>query len=162
MPGDNSLVKLISDSVTLMASVIGNSFQHSKSASWDRQTILNRSSGVVNYSHSENETVSFTVKFAALSDAVSEVVLPINALRSLVFPKSPGVVPPSVCYLTYSWIFNDWMCVVTDISVSYPDDIWDESGNPMTAVVSIKLLEVDIQNTAAGQIGGGTAYSPMR
>lgn len=146
--------------VSLSTSIIGSSFKHSKAATWNTTKILNRSSGVVNFSSSENETVSFSIGLYAYEDATSEVADAVKALRSLVFPIAPGTKPPSVCYLTYGGIFDSWRCVVSNVSVSYPHDIWDDAGVPMSAEVSISLLEVDIENMSASSIGSGDVFSP--
>jgi len=163
MPGGSNLLKLRAPQagVYLETSVIGSTLQHSKSARWDSQAIMNRSSGVLNYSGSDNESVGFTIGFYAQRDALAEVINPINALRALAFPVRPGVIPPSVCYLDFSDVFHNWACVVQQVSVTYPDDIWDPSGHPMSARVSINLTEVDIQNRAASDVGSGTALSPF-
>lgn len=154
-----SLLILKSDTFILNASVIGTSVSHSKTADWQSQPILNRASGVLNYNNSSNETLEFTIKLVAFTNALKEVVTPIKSLQSLVYPLKAGTIPPSICYLTYGGIFTSWMCVVTNVGVNYPDGIWSPEGYPMTAEVRMSLLEVDIENRSA--ISGTDIYTPF-
>lgn len=162
MAGGSNLVKLHAPSagVTLNTSIIGNSFRHSKAAAWNQSKILNRSSGVVNYSSSENETVSFNAGFYATDSAQQEVADCVKALKSLVYPIKPGILPPPLCYLTYGGIFKDWACVITSVAASYPSDVWSTEGIPMVAEVAIGLLEIDVENRSASSIGSGDVFSP--
>lgn len=162
MAGGNNLLKLHAPSagLVLTTSVIGNSFRHSKSVNWSNTKILNRSSGVLNYSNSENETASFNIGLYAMNNADEEVAAAVKALKSLTFPIKPGILPPPLCFLSFGNIFNEWACVVNSVGVAYPNDVWSPEGIPMVAEVSIAVIEVDVENRSASDVGSGSVYSP--
>lgn len=147
---------------TLIASDIGLTFQTStlpdgysisKSANWEGNSILNRSSPVVNYSDSSSMEVSVAFQLFATragSDPGANVTAASRAFLALEYPVQPGVKPPPTCIITLGngAILKDWYCVCNSVSLT-PKGPWTVDGEAMVCDVSLSFMEVDPKNTDA-------------
>lgn len=149
-----ALLTLISDIVSITTDVLEPGVSFSKRASWNSHEIMNRSSGVLTYSSSDAMTLSFS--FAIYStDSVDEVTSACHTIKGLVYPIEPGVMPPPICYLTYpAFRLDNWMCVASSVEASNPTLVWHEGGENFHAMISVSLLEVDLENIPATQFAG--------
>lgn len=149
-----ALLTLISDIVSISTDVIEPGVSFSKRASWNSHEIMNRSSGVLTYSSSDAMTFSFSFAVYA-TESVQEVTDACNSIKGLVYPIEPGVMPPPVCYLTYApFKLDNWMCVASSVEASNPSLVWNGGGENFHAMITVSLLEVDLENIPASQFAG--------
>lgn len=151
-----ALLTLTSDIVTIVTDLLEPGVGFNKRANWNSQDIMNRSSPVVAYSSSGPLTFSFSFQiFAHDAGSRQEVEKACDAVKGLVYPIDPGIMPPPVCYLTYpAGRFDNWMCVAESVDVRYPSDLWQDNAHSFHATIGISLLEVDLKNTPASKFAG--------
>jgi len=113
---------------------------------------LNRSSPVVNYSGSGATEISIDLKIREFKKDghAGKAVDVANAFSALVYPITPGVSPPPVCYLTIGdgSTFNKWRCVVGSVSARLFGP-YDLTGRARSADINVSFTEVDWRNTNA-------------
>lgn len=149
-----ALLTLVSDVVNITTDVLQENVSYSKRASWNSQAIMNRSSAILTYSSSEAMTFTFSFSMYAVNDT-SEIAEASHVIKGLAYPVEPGVIPPTICYLTYpSGRFDNWMCVCSAVEVSHPTPIYSQSGETFHAVFTVSLIEVDLENIPASAFQG--------
>lgn len=135
---------------TFETSALKGEYTYSKSATFNQNDILGRSSPIITYSKSEAIILNVSVQLIAYdTGAREEVTDVIQSLVALTFPVEEGVKPPPLCQVTIGE-FKDWECVVNNVAVTAGENnIWDERGMPYMASVDLTFLGVEIQGKTA-------------
>lgn len=104
-----------------------------KSANYNDEPIIGRSSPMKTYSHSENRTINWTAHFIICEEIDKKRnFYELRAIQSVVYPRDENIqpfAPPPVCSIKCGWMLGkDELCVVLrSYSVKYPVDVpWDE------------------------------------
>jgi hypothetical protein len=122
----------------------------SKSANYESTTIIGRATPIVNYSHSENRTISCSVILLVQEkpDCKRNIAI-LRNIQSAVYPrKGAGApyFPPTVCRFQCGSLFSETpiCCVMKDYNVKFPTDVpWDEETLcPYRMEVSMTLEQV--------------------
>jgi hypothetical protein len=104
----------------------------SKSAQYNDEAIIGRSSPFKTYSHSENRTISWTSYFIVTEYRdIRRNLVDLRAIQSVTYPRDyfQPYAPPPVCSIKCGRILGDTaLCVVLrSYTVKYPTDVsWDE------------------------------------
>jgi len=144
---------------SLRTTILPEGVSDNKSARWDSTDIINRSSPFLTYSGSDSSEISFSIQlFATEAGRIQEdIVRPLQALKSLVYPVAPGLIPPSRCYINFGGIIGptNFTGVCRSVSRQMPrDNAWAAGGIPMTATVQLSFVEYDTVNIPASLFGG--------
>ncbi len=143
-----------------MTDVMPGGLSISKGANWNQAAIMNRASGVVNYSDSASATISFDIElFATHKDkAKDEVAAVVKGLQALVHPVRPGLSPPPLCQITVGsgTILSKYYCVCDSVSPQLRGP-WTRDRDPMAATVSLSFTEIDDKNLDAKAVAGSKA-----
>lgn len=106
----------------------------SKSASYNTEPVIGRSTPLPTYSHSDSRTISITCHFIIPDGNFDKYITYLRALESATYPRiiaSSGApfVPPVVCSIKCGKLLGDspLCCVLQNYSVKFPTDVvWDE------------------------------------
>jgi|ERR1700733_1765620 len=144
---------LITDTFSMRTSVLKGGYGLTKSAKYDQNEIMNRSSPVITYANSSAMVFSIGLDLVALQSADQEVSSVVKTLLSLVFPVQPGVKPPALCKITAGTILQSWPCVCESVDNHIGEyGVWDiNDNNPMNALVSLRFIGVETDNVPASQ-----------
>jgi hypothetical protein len=107
----------------------------SKSASYNTEPIIGRSTPLTTYSHSDSRTISITCHFFIPDGNFDKYITYLRALESATYPRilpSSGApfVPPVVCSIKCGKLLGDQplCCVLQNYNVKFPTDVvWDET-----------------------------------
>jgi hypothetical protein len=107
----------------------------SKSASYNDETVIGRSSPLKTYSQSDNRTISMQIHMIVSSpEQVGLNLAYLRALQSAVYPRDgfngAPFVPPPICRIKCGKLLADYgeLCVILkSYSVKFPTEVsWDE------------------------------------
>lgn len=141
----------------------------SRSANYQKQAIMNRSSSVVTYSNSDNPTLEVSIELFAIHTPADEqlVIGAMNLLRNLSIPMQSGVQGPPLCKITlgdgYNGMYDNWPCVLTNVGEVFTVEA-GFSKNLQSRVIGVKLsfmgVETDSMDWGNSPSVGGSYEDP--
>lgn len=106
-----------------------------KSASYNDEVVIGRSSPLKTYSQSDNRTISMQVHMVVSTpEDIEYNLLALRAVQSAVYPQKghngAPFVPPPICRIKCGYLLSDFseLCVILkNYSVKFPTEVaWDE------------------------------------
>ena len=152
------------------SSAFEDGFHWSKTANFNQNNIIGRSSPLVTYSNSGPRELDVSIVLVAdmlgkdiqgpqnLDDAVS-------CFEALTFPVEPGWKPPTLCKVTLG-TYSGWQacpCVCETVSPHYGTvPVWSEFGGARFAEVGLKFMGIEIDNIPASKYIKGAGQFKMQ
>lgn len=152
MANDPTLFELTADNgFSFSTSALRDGVHFSAGANFNRIGIMGRSSDIITFANGANPELNVNLELIALEPSAKERISGvIKSFYSLRLPMKPGIKPPPKCKVTAGNILEDWECVVANVDFQWGNqNIWDSDGSPMTAIVNLNLLGIEIENVSS-------------
>jgi hypothetical protein len=136
---------------SLGTSVLKGGYKLGKSAKFEENEIMNRSSPILTYANSSAIVFGITLDLVALQSAEQEISQVVKTLFALVSPVQSGLAPPPLCQITVGTILQNWKCMCTNVDPQCGENgVWDvDDNNPMDATVALQFKGIELQSVDA-------------
>jgi hypothetical protein len=162
MPGDPApLFVLTADNGFAFSTSAISNLRIPSGAQYNQQAIMNRSSSIVSFSHSDNNTLSVTVHLMAMGGQLlqtTDVQNIVKGFLSLRYPTNPGIEGPPVCNITIGAgdivdLNRTWVCTNVDPDMT-SDMIFDANGRSYSSRINLSFLEFELNNVSTTDWAG--------
>lgn len=150
------LIDLTHPSDKIVFTFMPGNFTESKSAEYAAINILGRSEPVMGYSHSGPRLFNITLTFFADSDPNSEVLSPVQLLRSWVYPDYSSqfpTVPPRLLLIVGQWLSQRVIMLNYNINYMAP---WGKS--PVSSSIGSNTAQISPDVALENQSAAGTGF----
>ena len=136
-------------------------YHASSSPNWNQVQINGRSSPIIMFANTNPMMLSLNIPIFEIDEEEQGDVVKIGkSFLALTKPTKPGVEPPPLCHITLGSFFEDWECVVASVDVHMGDHgIWNDDMDPITGMISLQLMGVEVENVSAQDIVASGDYT---
>jgi len=156
------LFELNTDDFLFQTSVLPTGYTFNHAVNVAGIEILGRSSPHHTYTGGTPITLTVEIQLVAVEkggkDEVSDVQ---KSLLALQYSPEPGIKPCPLCRVTVG-IFEDWECILQNLDgVGGDHNIWDEDGHPLTGLMTLTFLGIELENKSIDDWIGAKEFKQL-